>query len=176
MKRRAEDMAKHLSKKKKTKKRKFVILTESSEDEEVIETPEATPIIEPSSPKKTTVIPLGVSSAKSFHEEARTSDIPTHISDTDVNVTMGEGDLHKEAPKSVHGTPVILPIETITSTSISLPPHIIPNTSSTDSPTFENIINQPFTTIFSSQSTNPPQPMEESENEETEVLEELSKP
>ncbi|CAI9276344.1 unnamed protein product [Lactuca saligna] len=73
-KRRVEDMTKRISKKtKKTKKRQLVIPTAYSEDEEVPETPEAILIIEPSSPEKTIVIPPEVSSAKSLHEEVRTS-------------------------------------------------------------------------------------------------------
>ncbi|CAI9277813.1 unnamed protein product [Lactuca saligna] len=96
-KRRVEDMAKKISKKnKKTKNRKLVIPTESSEEEEVPETPEPEPIIKLTSPEKTVVIPSAVSSTKSSHEEVRTSDITKNISDTDVNVIMGEGDLSKE--------------------------------------------------------------------------------
>ncbi|CAI9299854.1 unnamed protein product [Lactuca saligna] len=98
-------MAKRISKKtKKTKKRQLVIPTTSSEDEEVPKTPEATPRTEPSSPEKTTVIPPEDSSAKSFHEEVRTSDITIHVFDTDVNVNMGEGYLHQEAPKYSQGS------------------------------------------------------------------------
>ncbi|CAI9290649.1 unnamed protein product [Lactuca saligna] len=41
----------------------------------------------------TVIIPPEVSSAKSSHEEVRTSNITTNVSDTDVNVIMGEGDL-----------------------------------------------------------------------------------
>ncbi|CAI9290648.1 unnamed protein product [Lactuca saligna] len=48
---------------------------------------------EPTSPEKTVIIPPEVSSAKSSHEEVRTSNITTNVSDTDVNVIMGEGDL-----------------------------------------------------------------------------------
>ncbi|CAI9285215.1 unnamed protein product [Lactuca saligna] len=42
------------------------------------------------------VIPPEVSLTKSSHEEVRTLGIPTHVSDTDVNDNMGEGDLNKE--------------------------------------------------------------------------------
>ncbi|CAI9286329.1 unnamed protein product [Lactuca saligna] len=99
-KRRTEDLAKRISKKKKKiKTQQLVIPTESSEEEEMPETPKATLITETSSPKKTTIIPPKVSSAKPFHEEARTSDITIYVSDTNVNVNMGEGDLNKEAPK-----------------------------------------------------------------------------
>lgn len=48
------------------------------------------------------------------------------------------------------------PISTTSETFVSLPLQITPVTSTTNSPTFEHIINQPFTSIFSSQSTDPP--------------------
>ncbi|CAI9298075.1 unnamed protein product [Lactuca saligna] len=105
-KRGAEDMAKKiLKKKKKTKKRQLVIPTESSE-EEVPETTEPKPIIEPTSPKKIVVIPLEVSSAKSSHEEVQTSDITANVSDTGVYGIMGEVDLSKEStqpPQDIGG-------------------------------------------------------------------------
>ncbi|CAI9261761.1 unnamed protein product [Lactuca saligna] len=45
-------------------------------------------------------------------------------------------------------------------TSISLPPFTIPTSTksppSTHSPTFDNVMNQPITSLFSSQSTDPP--------------------
>ncbi|CAI9284533.1 unnamed protein product [Lactuca saligna] len=166
-KQRAEDMAKRISKKmKKIEKNELVIPIPSSGDEEVFETPEVIPIIEPSSPEKTIVIPPGDSSAKSLHEKLRMSNITTNVSDMDVIVNMGEGYLHQEAPKSSQGIPVVLPIKTVSSAFVSLPLYMIPTTSTTESPTFKKIINQAFTSIFSSQSTDPPKPMEESENEE----------
>ncbi|CAI9299404.1 unnamed protein product [Lactuca saligna] len=69
----------------------------------------------------------------------------------DANVTLGEDASHigdKGKPSDV--TPYII---------VSLPPqltHVIPTTSTIDSPTFENIIKQPITSLFSSQSTDPP--------------------
>ncbi|CAI9285071.1 unnamed protein product [Lactuca saligna] len=91
-------MAKRTSKKKKkSKTRKLVIPTESSEAEAVIETTTSPKI---SSPEKTIVIPPDVSTTKSLHEEVRTSDIPTNVSNTDVNVTMGEGDLSKDTSQA----------------------------------------------------------------------------
>ncbi|CAI9271057.1 unnamed protein product [Lactuca saligna] len=57
---------------------------------------------------------------------------------------------------------------------VSLPPQltpIIPTTPTTDSPTFEHIIKQPFTSLFSSQSTDPPtttSPIQDSSFMETE--------
>ncbi|CAI9280023.1 unnamed protein product [Lactuca saligna] len=76
-KRGATDMAKHISKK--IKKRKLVL-------------------------EKTPVIPLEVSLTKSSHEEVRNSDILTHVSDTDVNVTLGEGDSNIEHPMITQGS------------------------------------------------------------------------
>ncbi|CAI9302811.1 unnamed protein product [Lactuca saligna] len=86
---------------------------------------------------------------------------------------MGEGDLNKKAPKCTQGTLVILHIENVTIPLVSLPPYIIPNLCVTSSPTFTQIPNQPFISLFSSQSTDPPQsdkpptPIEESENKDT---------
>ncbi|CAI9261298.1 unnamed protein product [Lactuca saligna] len=166
-KRRAEDMAKKISKKKKkTKKRQLVIPTESSKEEEGLETPELEPIIEPTFPEKIVVIQPEVSSTKSSHDDVRTLDINANVSDTGVNVIMGEGDLSKETTQPPQGTPITISVEPITSTFVSLPPYIIPTTSTTDSPTFQNIIDQPFTSIFSSQSNHPPKANDESDNEE----------
>ncbi|CAI9276979.1 unnamed protein product [Lactuca saligna] len=81
------------------------------------------------------------------------------------NVIMGEGDLTKETTQPPPGTSIIISIKPITSNFVSLPPFIIPTTSTTDSPTFQKIIDQPFTSIFSSQSTDPPKSNVESENE-----------
>ncbi|CAI9272958.1 unnamed protein product [Lactuca saligna] len=141
----AEDMAKQFSQREKKNTQKLIITTESTEDEgeRILETPEANLHKESSTPEQTMVIPPEDSSAKSSHEEARTSDINENLSHTDVNVNMGEGDVKTEA----QGNP---------DTIVSLPPQIRPITSTTDSPTFKNIINQTFTSIFYSQSTDPP--------------------
>lgn len=114
----------------------------------------------------TAVKPPKVSTTKSSIEEVRTSDILTNVSDTGVDVSMGEGDISKVASTTQQGTPIIVSIETPTSTFVSLPQYIIPLTSTTDSPTFQTIIDQPFTSIFSSQSTEPPNPNDESNKEE----------
>ena len=137
-------MAKHISQKNKKKKtRKLVISNESTEDDEWIpETPEANLNTECSNPEQTIVIPPEASVSKSSHEEARTIDVPVNVSNTDTNVTMGEGDSKIDN----QGNPDTI----ITETFVSLPPQIIPITSTIDSPTFENIINQPFTSIFCS--------------------------
>lgn len=129
-------------------------------------TPETQLIVMPTSPAKIVVVPPEVSSTKSSHVEVRILEITANISDTGANVIMGEGDLSKDTTQSSQGTPVIVSVEPISSTFVSLPLFIIPTSSTTDSPTFQNIIDQPFTSIFSSQSTNPPKPNDESETEE----------
>ncbi|CAI9298591.1 unnamed protein product [Lactuca saligna] len=99
----------------------------------------------------TTVIPPEDSVDKSFFKEAQTSDILAHVSNMDANVIMGEDDSKKDE----QGKPSHVTSETF----VSFPPQItpiIPITSTTDSPTFENIIKHPFTSLFSSQSTDPP--------------------
>ncbi|CAI9293423.1 unnamed protein product [Lactuca saligna] len=134
-------MAKRISKKKKkTKERQLVISTQSSEYEDVPETPVAIPIIEPSSPEKTVFILPKVSSAKSFFEEDIFNNKLTHL------------------PKVLLLLfPVLLSLYLHT---LYLP--LLP----LSQPPFENIINEPFTSIFSSQSTDPPKPMDECDNEE----------
>ncbi|CAI9281897.1 unnamed protein product [Lactuca saligna] len=103
-KRRAVDMAKKiLKKKKKMKKKQLVIPMKSSEEEQVPETPEPKPIIQPTSPEKIVVIIPEVSSTKSYYEEVRTSDITVNVSDTVANVIMGEGDLTKETTQPPQG-------------------------------------------------------------------------
>ncbi|CAI9265949.1 unnamed protein product [Lactuca saligna] len=117
-------MAKHISKKKKTTSM-MIISTESTdeEDEWILETLEANVQKDTSTPSQTTIIPPKDSVAKSFAEEARTSDILAYVSNTDANVIIGEDDSKKDEQ---------------------------------DSPTFENVIKNPFTSLFSSQSTDPP--------------------
>ncbi|CAI9283831.1 unnamed protein product [Lactuca saligna] len=146
-KQRATDMAKHISKKKKKKKRKMIICSESTadEDETIPETPKADLHKESSTPAPTDVIPPEESVAKSVFEEARTSDILVNVSNSDANVIMGEDASHKaDQGKTSDVTSEIV---------VSFPPQltpIIPTTSTTDSPTFENIIKQPITSLFSS--------------------------
>ncbi|CAI9299159.1 unnamed protein product [Lactuca saligna] len=148
-KRLAANMAKQLSKKKK----QIVILTSESaadEGETILETPEAD-LLEDSSHVDTFVItPPEVSLAKTVIVEAQTSDIPVNIYDMDTNFIMGEDESNKET-KGNHSN-------VVPDSFISLPSHItpiIPTTSTTDSPTFANIISQPFTTLFPSQSNDP---------------------
>ncbi|CAI9282199.1 unnamed protein product [Lactuca saligna] len=89
----------HQISKRETKKTRNLVMTiESTEDEDerIPETPKANLKKESSNPEQTMVIPAEDSSAKSSHEEARTSDINANVSHTDVNVNMDEGDLKTE--------------------------------------------------------------------------------
>ncbi|CAI9277037.1 unnamed protein product [Lactuca saligna] len=155
-------MAKHISKK--IKKRKLVLQKVSSEEEEVPKTLESILSMKKSTPKQTPVIPPEVSLTKSSDEEVRTSGIITHVSDKDVNVTMGEGDLNKEPPVTTQGI-----IETSTiNTLVSLPPFIIYIISISSSLTFGHIIIQPITSLFSSQSTVPPKSINDTDTDDGE--------
>ncbi|CAI9260334.1 unnamed protein product [Lactuca saligna] len=143
----AEDMAKQISQREKKKSHKLFITTESTEDEDehIPETPEVKLTKESLTPEQTMVISPKDSSAKLFHKEARNLDINANVSHTDVNVSMGDGESKTAAQGNIDSL-------------VSLPPQITPITpftSTTDPPTFENIINQPFTSIFSFQSTDP---------------------
>ncbi|CAI9269887.1 unnamed protein product [Lactuca saligna] len=141
----AADMAKQLSKKKKRR----VILTSESTAEEGETVPETleTVLIKYSSRVDTSVItPPEVSIAKTVTVEARISGIPINITDMDTNVIMGEDDSNKATKGN--------PSNVVSDSFISLPSQIapiIPITSTIDSPTFSNIISQPFTTYFPSQ-------------------------
>ncbi|CAI9259888.1 unnamed protein product [Lactuca saligna] len=139
----------------KIKKRKLVFQKASSEDVAVPETPEAVISTHLLTPKQTPIIPLKVSLTISSHEEVRTSDIFTHVCDAVVNVTMGEGELNKAHPIITQG---IIDNTTI-NTLVSLPPLIILAILVSYSPTFTHILNQPITSLFSSQSTNSPKPI-----------------
>ncbi|CAI9283413.1 unnamed protein product [Lactuca saligna] len=130
-----------------------IISSESTadEDETIPETPEANLQKDTFTPSQTTVVPPEDSIAKSLSEEARTSDILVNVSNTDANVIMGEDASKKED----QGKPSIVTLETF----VSFPPKItpvIPTTSTTDSPTFKNIIKHPITSLFSSYSIDPP--------------------
>ncbi|CAI9293616.1 unnamed protein product [Lactuca saligna] len=143
-KRRATDMAKHLLKKKK-KNGRVITSSESTADETetIPETPET-------DLQKDDVIPPEVSIAKIVPVEAQTSNIFVNISNMDASVTLGEDASHgADKSKSSDVT-----LDTTLSFSSQVTP-IIPTTSITDSPTFANIIQQPFTSLFSSQSTDP---------------------
>lgn len=160
-KRRAKDMAKHISKK--IKKQKLSLQDPSSEDkEEVPETPEIELYMTVSTPKKIQFIPTEDSLTKSYNEEVRTSDINAHVSDTDANVIMGEIDLNTKLLLLTQG---IYEISTI-NMSVSLPPYIIFVAPITNSPTFDHVINHPFTSLFSSQSTDPPKSINDNETDD----------
>ncbi|CAI9280965.1 unnamed protein product [Lactuca saligna] len=102
-------------------------------------------------------------------EEVRTLGIPVDIYTIDINVNMGEGVLTHEAHGISTVTTSSVPISIILSstfetttldTSPSLPPFVstIPTSlpTSTISSTFSNIMVQPITSLFSSQSTDGP--------------------
>ena len=127
----------------------MVLQAGSSEGEKVPETHEATILQSTSILEKTKVTPPEVSLTKSFIAEVQTSDINSHVYDTDVNVIMGEGNSNKEIVVSTQGIPVS------SDTFVSLPPFIVPITNTTNSPTFETILTQPITTLFSSQTIEP---------------------
>ncbi|CAI9293890.1 unnamed protein product [Lactuca saligna] len=146
----AADMAKHISEK---KKHKLIHSSNSTVDEiEVIpKTPETVLINESSKVDTLVTQPPEVSIAKTITMEARTSDIPVNIFDMDINVIMGEDTSNNEAKGNTSNV--------VSESLISLPSQItpiIPTTSTTDSRTFTHIISHPFTTLFSSQLTDPP--------------------
>ncbi|KAL7601611.1 hypothetical protein Lser_V15G20875 [Lactuca serriola] len=113
-----------------------------------------------STPEQITVIPLEVLNTVSFREEVRSSSIIANISDMGANVNKGDGVSKHEA----QGNPSLVVSSTFKTsnidTLISLPPFIVPNTShipsSTHSPTFDTIMQQPITSLFASQSTKEP--------------------
>ncbi|CAI9299445.1 unnamed protein product [Lactuca saligna] len=147
-KRMAVDMDKHISK----KKCKLILSSDSTADEiEVIpETPEAVLISESSKADTLVTQQPEVLIAKTITMEARTLDIPVNISDMDTNVIMGEDTSNNAAKGNT--------LNVVSESLISFPSQITPiiPTSTTDSPTFTHIISHPFTTLFSSQSTDPP--------------------
>ncbi|CAI9296059.1 unnamed protein product [Lactuca saligna] len=149
-KRMAADMARRLSQK---KRRKLIISSDSTADDtEVIpETPEATLIIDSSKADASVTQPSEVLIAKTIPVEDRTSNITVNISDMGKNFIIGV-DIVKTEAQGITST-------IVSDYFISLPSQItpiIPTTSTTDSPTFTHIISHPFTTLFSSQSTDPP--------------------
>ncbi|CAI9303286.1 unnamed protein product [Lactuca saligna] len=148
-KRAGEDMAKHLSqpKKKNTKKAREIFSSSESteEDERVPETPEITSILTSSILETTVIIIPEVSIAKSIFEEVRTSGLGENVS--------------KDADQ---GPFISTPFESLVSIT---PTSTIPLTSTTISPTFEHILNQPITSMFSSQSTDTPKPTSPTETD-----------
>ncbi|CAI9268433.1 unnamed protein product [Lactuca saligna] len=158
-KRRATETAKHISKKKKNGR--VIISSESTTDET-----EIIPETLKADHQKDNVIPPKVSIAKTVSVEAQTSDIFVNISNMDASITMGEDASHV----TVKGkSSDVTPDTTVSFSSLVTP--IILTTSTTDSPTFANIIQQPFTSLFFSQSTDSPtttSPIKDSSFMETE--------
>lgn len=74
---------------------------------------------------------------------------------------MGEGDLSKEISVSVQGIPILSSMDTF----VSLQRYIIPVSNTKNSPTFEHVIQHPFTTLLSSQSTDPPKTIDKPETD-----------
>ncbi|CAI9285209.1 unnamed protein product [Lactuca saligna] len=113
-----------------------------------------------STPIKDAVIPPGVSNTKLVTKEVRTLGIPANISNMDTNGTMGEGVLNNEAQgnptiaisstfdTSTISTNIYLPLF-VSTISTTLPP-------TTHSPTYHQILQQPITSLFPSQSTDGP--------------------
>lgn len=131
----------------------------STNEEQVIpDTSEAILVVDNSKAGDTMVVLPKVLNVESFYKETKTSDINVNVYNTDTNVIMGSDNAKPdgsenaktESPKTAKGDDqgIVIPTSEII---MSLPPI----TPTTDSPTFENIINTPFTSLFSSQSTNP---------------------
>ncbi|CAH1435832.1 unnamed protein product [Lactuca virosa] len=96
-------------------------------------------------PEKTIITPPWVSHSKSNMEEEKTSNINVNLSNKDVNVHMGDGSS----------------TTTVDTTAVPPPPlHLSPPKTSTIlpisilvvSPTFQAVMNEPITSLFSSQS------------------------
>ncbi|CAI9302926.1 unnamed protein product [Lactuca saligna] len=136
------------------KRRKMVIRNESSDEEVVPETPPVTSMVNVSLPMihtsqiSTTIPqtkPLEIVLTKSVSEEVPISDTVVNVSDT--------------------GAPILSVAPTIqTSLPISLPVTTLSNTSSI----FEHALQNPFTTLFPSQSPENPQPSQQLSDTEVE--------
>ncbi|CAI9296860.1 unnamed protein product [Lactuca saligna] len=132
-----KDMAKHILRKQKKKLRKLVLNDESTKDEVLQDPPVTTSQVDTSN-----IEMIVVSSSVSQPERIIVS-LPLT---TNVETTLSQG------------TPIIVSLTFETSTidtTITLPPFVT-TPLDTHSPTSENIINQPVTSLFSSQSTDPP--------------------
>ena len=111
-------------------------------------------------PKQTNIIPPGVSTTESIYEEVRTLGITANISNMDANVTMGEGVSNTAA----QGNPHLVVISTFETSLIDIPTSTN-SPASTHSPTFDNIMQQPITSLFSSQSTEGPNTVNDDETD-----------
>ncbi|CAI9273886.1 unnamed protein product [Lactuca saligna] len=135
-KRKAEDMAKHISKKQKKKLRKLVINDESTE-EEVAKDPPVTTF------QDTSNMEMLVLSSQISQPEPLIVSLPLV---TNVKTSQPQG------------TPIIVSFlfETSTIDILTKLPPFVTTSLDTNTPTFDNILNQPITSLFSSQSTEPP--------------------
>ncbi|CAI9279740.1 unnamed protein product [Lactuca saligna] len=146
-KRQAEDMAKHISKKQRKKLQKCVIKDDSTEDEVIPKTP----------------ISITSTVATIFHVIMTIE--PSQVStQTPIVLTPPVvSDVETTHPQGTSHTIVSSTFETSTiDTSTTLPP-FVSTPIDTHSPTFDNILDQPITSLFSSQSTKPPVTHEETQ-------------
>ncbi|KAL7587313.1 hypothetical protein Lser_V15G40383 [Lactuca serriola] len=150
---RAEDVVKNMQRTL-VKRRKMVIHNESSDEEVVPETPPVTSMINVSLPIihssqiSTTITqtkPLEIVLTKSVSEEVPISDMVVNVSDT------GEPIL-SVAPTIQTSLPISLPVTTL----------------STTSSIFDHALQNPFTTLFPSQSPENPQPSQQLSDTEVE--------
>ncbi|CAI9293078.1 unnamed protein product [Lactuca saligna] len=109
--------------------------------------------------EKAIVKPFGVLNTESGKEEIGTTDIAIDLSNKGTNVNMDEGMLNHESS-----------VTSIIDTSTALPPPSLPGPTYipvlTISPTFDGIMQEPITTLFSSQSTENSQPKNETNDED----------
>lgn len=116
---------------------------------------------------------------ESFSEVVRTSVIPFNITNMNKNINMGDGMSTFKAQGNPSVITSYVPISIVLSytietanidTSTSLPPFVTPTPislpTSTISPTFNNIMNQPITSLFTSRSTECNQSIPEQEEDE----------
>ncbi|CAI9290473.1 unnamed protein product [Lactuca saligna] len=118
-------------------------------------------------PEKAKVIPPEVSNVELFHEKVRTLGITANISHMDANVNMCEAVSNTASqgnPSFVFSSTFETPL---VDKLVSLPPFILPTSTksptSTHAPTFDNIMSQPITSLFPSQSTECPKTVNDDE-------------
>ncbi|CAI9285075.1 unnamed protein product [Lactuca saligna] len=96
-----------------------------------------------------TTVPLEIVVTKLVSEEVPISNIVANISDTGAHVSVS-------VVQTSQGTHTPAYFEPITSTFVSLPRFLQHILTATTSPTFNQILQQPITTLLQSQSTDPP--------------------
>ncbi|CAH1443853.1 unnamed protein product [Lactuca virosa] len=97
-------------------------------------------------PEKIIITPAKVSISEPNVEEGRTSNITKNLSNKESNVIIGEGSSTLEIETTVvPPPPPSSPLQTYI-----IPPKSVPSVSTT----FQEVMNEPLTTMFSSQSTN----------------------